>query len=78
MIDKYGVENPGQLPHTAWNKGLTKDTDERMKKASDNHKGLVAWNKGLTKETDSRIVCHPQDEETRNKIRNTHLSKDFK
>lgn len=36
----------GDVP---WNKGLTKETDDRVRKRD------VAWNKGLTKETDERI-----------------------
>lgn len=58
-------------PYTAWNKGLTQETDERV---ALNHQHTVetlkskynvdnagklrqgpAWNKGLTKETDSRM-----------------------
>ena len=35
-----------QKGHKAWNKGLTKETDERIKSV---------WNKGLTKETDERV-----------------------
>uniref|UniRef100_A0A6M3M6P5 Putative homing endonuclease n=1 Tax=viral metagenome TaxID=1070528 RepID=A0A6M3M6P5_9ZZZZ len=37
---------------TPWNKGLTKRTDERVKKWA---KGCIPWNKGLTKETDGRM-----------------------
>ncbi len=43
----------------SWNKGLTKETDERVFKSAINMKGKVgchpAWNKGLTKEIDIRI-----------------------
>lgn len=56
-----------------WNKGLSKDTDERVKKASDSHKGVTAWNKGLTKEVDTRIKSIPRSEETKEKIRLSHL-----
>lgn len=44
-----------------WNKGLTKDTDDRVKKYGETHhnryvKGEIkTWCDGLTKETDSRI-----------------------
>ena len=52
-----------------WSKGLTKYTDERVRKQSERltgrkrintwnkgKKGIqIAWNKGLTKETDKRI-----------------------
>ena len=46
----------------AWNKGLDKHTDERVKKATDNLRDAYAngslepWAKGLTKETDRRIA----------------------
>jgi len=43
----------------AWNKGLTKYTDERVamygKNGSKTKKGKPSWNKGLTKEMDSRL-----------------------
>ena len=46
----------GRIP---WNKGLIKDTDDRVKrssrKISNSCKGRTAWNKGLTQETDERI-----------------------
>lgn len=37
-----------QKGHVAWNKGLTKETDERIKKASETYKSKnhVVWNKG--------------------------------
>jgi hypothetical protein len=43
----------------AWNRGLTKETDDRMKKTSmsliGRKRGHPPWNKGLTKETDERV-----------------------
>ena len=53
-----------------WNKGLTKDVDERLTKSEDTKKkisdklkgntntpkGRIPWNKGLTKETDERVA----------------------
>jgi len=42
-----------------WNRGLTKETDERLAKLSEyftGKKGHVCWNKGLTKETDVRLA----------------------
>ena len=39
-----------------WSKGLTKETDERIKKFTGRKKGGTSWNKGLTKETDKRIA----------------------
>lgn len=45
--------------HRAWNKGLTKDTSESVKKYADKMKGkkkdYSVWNKGLTKNDDERI-----------------------
>jgi len=45
---------------SSWSKGLTKETDVRIAKASEkisaSLKGCVTWNKGLTKETDSRVA----------------------
>lgn len=43
------------LSHLAWNKGLTKDTDERIKRLADKKIGGTSWNKGLTRETDNRM-----------------------
>ena len=59
----------GQIP---WNKGLTKETDSRIKVTSgfEGHhhtqaskelmretcEGYTSWNKGLTKETDARVI----------------------
>lgn len=45
----------------AWNKGLTKETDERVLKISnktiENHKnGQKNWNEGLTRDTDIRLL----------------------
>ena len=49
MIDASKIIKPKQ---EAWNKGLTKETDERMQKVSEAGKGHKnRWNKGLTKET---------------------------
>ena len=43
----------------SWNKGLTKETDSRVKNQSEKQKGVKkskpCWSKGLTKETDERI-----------------------
>ncbi len=57
-MEKYGVPNNSlrtDIDHIAWNKGLTKETDDRVKKASDNHTGVTAWNKGLTAQSDDRV-----------------------
>lgn len=53
--ERYGVDNVSQVFHRSWNTGLTKETDERVKKASDTHKGVTAWNRGLTEESDDRV-----------------------
>lgn len=39
-----------------WNKGETKDTDERLMGVSIKNKGKKAWNEGLTKETDESVM----------------------
>lgn len=68
--EKYCKENPNRIAdkrdtskfnngtYVAWNKGLTKDIDERVRKGaatykSRNHK---VWCQGLTKDTDERIA----------------------
>jgi len=40
-----------------WNKGLTKETDERVACGAEARKGYPGWAKGLTKETDPRIAA---------------------
>ena len=40
----------------AWNKGLTKETDDRVLNQSKSQIGRKSWNKGLTKETDIRVL----------------------
>lgn len=68
--ERYGVDNVSQVFHRAWNTGLTKETDERVKKASDTHKGVTAWNKGLTAITDERVNSYIETRR-RNKTFNT-------
>lgn len=67
-----GELNPmfGKHPE-AWNKNVTRYDDERMLKASENHKGCIPWNKG------KNIEGHPQSLETREKIRKAHLDPNF-
>lgn len=73
MLDRYGVENPAQLPsHKAWNTGLTKDTNDSVKKISDANKGKTAWNKGLS------IPGHPHSEETKQHLSQVHSSDEVK
>ena len=56
-----GIAKPGNKyilghnSHVAWNKGLTKETDKRIKEQSELIKGHISWNKDLTKETDVRV-----------------------
>ena len=57
------LPNPRNKGNKAWNHGLTKDTDDRLAKMSENKKGTKnpqhgsePWNKGLTKNTDSRLM----------------------
>lgn len=38
-----------------WHKGLTKETDPRVKAMGESRKGTPAWSKGLTKDTDPRV-----------------------
>lgn len=52
---KWLNKGNGQPPPNAWNKGLTKDTDERLANANYNN-----WNRGLTKDTDERLLKHSE------------------
>jgi hypothetical protein len=59
---KYRLQHQSNtLTFIPWNKGLTKDTDDRVKKYGETHhnrhvKGEIkTWCDGLTKETDERI-----------------------
>lgn len=74
-LTKYGVhnhipscvKNPNPIKnnrkkgHRAWNKGLTKNTDNRVKRGADTYKqrlksgDIKIWSKGLTKENDERL-----------------------
>lgn len=70
-----GRLNPMYGKHReAWNKGLNKYNNESIKKMSENKLGNVPWNKGLTHQIDSRIVCEPRSEETKLKIKLSHLN----
>jgi hypothetical protein len=46
-------KSDGHKGKPTWNKGLTKETDERV--GTQGKKGQIVWNKGLTKETDERV-----------------------
>lgn len=39
-----------------WNKGLTKDTDTRVALMAERRRGGSSWSHGLTKETDQRVA----------------------
>ena len=49
---------PGRIFNSnPWNRGLTKDTDSRIKASSSSFKkGHLAWNEGLTKETNETLA----------------------
>lgn len=54
----HNLKNHGPGWQKGWCKGLTKETDERVRriaKARVGQKREPAWNKGLTKETDGRV-----------------------
>lgn len=58
--DRHGINYKGNLGHS-WNKGKTKETDDRIKKYGETyHKRyeageIITWCQGKTKETDERI-----------------------
>lgn len=68
--EKYCKENPNRIAdkrdmskfnngtYVAWNKGLTKDTDEHVRKGAETYKSrnYKGWCQGLTKDTDERIA----------------------
>jgi len=66
-ISKYDSYNKGYNKTTGggqfrnrkyiapWNKGLTKETDERVALFYEKRKKTIPWSKGLTKETDERL-----------------------
>jgi len=60
--------------YPAWNKGLTKETDERVKQNTENSSksllGRKSWNEGLTAKTDVRLA------ETGKKIKATRIQND--
>lgn len=58
-IVEYNIKNQG---HPAWNKGLTKETDIRVKRYGETYRKrvksgkIIPWIRGKTKETDERIA----------------------
>lgn len=63
--------------HTPWNKGLTKETDSRIKKQGETYSQRVKdgtikpWQAGLTKETDERVrnIAEKSSESILNKVK---------
>jgi len=57
---KYCSKECSQKSYTSWNKGLTKETSEKLRKIGEKitktAKGRIGWSRGLTKETDKRII----------------------
>ena len=59
--EKSNLKGFVEYGHTAWNKGLSKESDERVMKQSKTltehyHNGdVIVWSKGLTKESDERV-----------------------
>ena len=80
------IERLTTKKRTAWNKGLTKETDSRVKKNATNSSKTKqanilsgqysAWNKGLTKEADSRVAknVNRAHDTLRNRYRQGKLS----
>jgi hypothetical protein len=58
-------DNPGRNPwkRESWNKGLTKETSEAVRRASKQPKGQTAWNKGKT-----GLRGTPHSEETKKRL----------
>jgi len=63
---------------TVWNKGLTKETDERVRKQGENvslglrKSDYTVWSKGLTKETDFRLQKLSKSMKGKNKGEKNH------
>ena len=62
-LQLWKIKRGVKTKRIAWNKGLSKQTDERLKKLSEDRKGSgnpmagrPAWNKGLTAETNETIA----------------------
>ena len=83
---KMSKSHEGQIPwnkdrkslQPAWNKNLTKETDERVKSISDHCKGRKAWNKNIphsndVKEKISRKASTPK--RIQQSLRNSHGKK---
>ncbi len=73
--EHVSIDSEFKIGHIPWNKGLTKETDEKLRKMSEQNVstrfkkgehplteweiGQTPWNKGLTKETDKRVKDSP-------------------
>ena len=63
--------------HVSWNKGLTKETDDRVKQQGEKYsqrvkEGIIKpWSSGLTKETDERVrnIAKKSSESISNKVK---------
>lgn len=77
-LDKYLSDGweLGGLGHPAWNKGLTKETDKRMKAASDNMKGLKWTEEQRAKRRGAGNPMYGRSisRETREKIKQTKIN----
>ena len=62
----------------AWNKGLTKENDKRIKNISERLKGHVAWNKELTTETDERVRKYGEKLKGKTPFKNHNHSEETK
>lgn len=85
----WGLKRECEIHYTSWNKGLSKETNEKLRRLSESRRGegnpmfgRDAWNKGLTAETNetmAKIVeCMKNrivSEETREKLRQAKLGK---
>lgn len=83
----WGIARGEKKRYRSWNTGLTKETDERLKKISEERigegnpmHGKNVWNKGLTKETDERMQSiskkmsvREYSDETRERMRKAKL-----
>ncbi len=75
----------GHLGQKSWNSGLTKETNESLRRFSEDRKregnpmfGKSSWNIGLTKETDSRIKNMEENEDRIEKIKDRWKNPEFK
>lgn len=84
---RWGIKRIRRIAKPAWNKGLTKETNEKLRRLSESRMGegnpmfgKDAWNKGLSKETNEKLahvseLMHARvlSEETRQRMREAKL-----